>query len=145
MAARWPASSHLRKKTALYYSSQRGPYWPFCLFYSETCAAFDWFYSNYYCLWSTITTPPMLSLEVNESSDLTAFDWTTLKWKLPEKIKVSQFGALYETNLPARRLCYIFHTALKHRVCIEAGRRSCRTSMCWCLYVNLEIQLWQRF
>lgn len=60
---------------------------------------FDWFYSNYYCLWSTTTAAPMLSLEVNESSDLTVFDWTTLKWK-KKKIKVSQFGGLIWNESP---------------------------------------------
>lgn len=40
----------------------------------------------------------MLSLEVNESSDLTAFDWTTPKWK--KKKKVSQFGGLIWNESP---------------------------------------------
>lgn len=102
MPARRPASGDLTKKTVPYYSTQRSLYWPFCLFNSETCLVFDWFYSNYYCLWSTITTPHMLSLEMNESSDLSAFNSTTLKWKLPEKIKVSEFEPLIWNKSPRR-------------------------------------------
>lgn len=98
MPACWPASRDLTKKTVLYYSNQRSPYWPFCLFCSETCLVLDWFYSYDYCLWSTITTPPMLSLEKNKSSDLTAFDWTTLKRKPPKENQIS----------PVRRLCWDF-------------------------------------
>lgn len=79
-----PVEILLRKQSCI-IPNQRGLYWLFCLFHSKTRLVFDWFYSNYYCLWSTITTPPMLSLEMNESSDFTAFNWTTLKWKLPKK------------------------------------------------------------
>ena len=83
-----PAEISQRKQFPC-YSNPRSPCRPFCLFCSETCLDFVWLSSNYYCLWSTITTAPMLSLEVNESCDLTACVWTTLTGKLPEKIKVS--------------------------------------------------------
>lgn len=109
MPACWPARRHLTKKTVLCYLYQSRPCWPFRLFCRKTCLVFDWFYSNNYCLRSTITTPPVLLLEMNErSSDLTVFDWTTLKWKLPEQIKVSEFEASDETNLHVKRLCWDF-------------------------------------
>lgn len=108
MPACRPASRALAMKTLLCYSIQRCLYWPFCLFNTETCFVFDWFHSNYCCLCFTRTTSPLLWLETNESNDLTVFNWTTLKWKLQDKIQVSESEALNETYRLIRCLCWDF-------------------------------------
>lgn len=119
------------KENSRYYSSQRRPYWPFCLFFNKTCLVFDWFYCNYYCLWSTITTPPMLSLETNESSDLTAPAGPPLRENSQRKSKRRSLRPCMK-QISVRRLCWDF-PFLKHCFCVEAGWCSCTTSMCWCL------------
>lgn len=97
---------------------------PLCLLCSKTCLVFDWLYSNYYCLWSTITTPAMLWLEMNESGDSLPSPGTTLKWEVSEKIQLCKLETLYETDLsphwaPVLRF-HLFHFA------VAAGRPCCR-------------------
>lgn len=73
----------------------------------------------------------MLSLEMNESGDLNVFDWTTLKWKLREKISVGVSG-LIQTKAPY--WAPMLRLLIRHWSSLfPLSQRisSCSASVCW--------------